>query len=220
MNNRTKDLRSNVYGKLIPLYIDTERTKRKAYWICQCKCGNIASIRSDQLQNGSCKSCGCIKKEQDKLNLDRTTHNLSKTRLYKIWQHMKARCYDQSRHDYYRYGGRGVKVCNEWFRSFETFYNWSMVNGYVNTLSIDRIDNNGNYEPDNCKWSTGKEQANNRRSNIKIFYKNNIVTLKQLSELTAIKYDILRYRVNKLKSESRGNVIDSERLLHTVERRE
>ncbi|OGS41369.1 MAG: hypothetical protein A3K77_06340 [Euryarchaeota archaeon RBG_13_31_8] len=217
---KSKDLRDFKFNRLKPLYIDNERTIKKVYWICKCDCGNIISTRSDSLQSGRVKSCGCIKKEQDKINLDRTTHDLSKTRIYKIWQHIKERCYSHNSHDFCRYGGRGIKVYNEWFKSFDTFYHWAINNGYKENLTIDRINNNGNYEPNNCKWSTYKEQANNRRTNIKINFNNKIITLLEFSEFTKISYHILRYRIKKWIREYRGNVIDGERLLHTVERRD
>lgn len=123
-------------------------------------------------------------------------HGLSKTRLYRIWSNMKGRCYNQNDANYYRYGGRGITICDEWRNSFTTFYNWAMENGYRDDLSIDRKDNNGNYEPSNCRWATTKQQENNRGDfNINISYLGKTQTLMQWSEETGISFNTLRYRI-------------------------
>lgn len=115
-------------------------------------------------------------------------HGKSKTRLYKIWQGIKTRCYNKSNRGYHDYGERGIKVCQEWLDDFGAFYNWAINNGYQDNLTIDHIDVNKGYEPDNCRWTTPKQQANNRRNNIMLTYANKTQNMKQWSETLKIPY--------------------------------
>lgn len=108
-------------------------------------------------------------------------HGLSKTRLYRIWHSMYCRCNYSTTNGYENYGGRGVKICDEW-KDFLTFYNWAIKNGYEENKTIDRNDTNGNYEPQNCKWSTIKEQSNNKRNNVIILFRGEKKTAKQWCE--------------------------------------
>lgn len=123
-------------------------------------------------------------------------HGLSvgKPRLYNIWVNMKARCNNKNGRDYHKYGGRGIRVCEEWQKSYIAFYNWAMENNYDDTLTLDRIDNNKNYSPDNCRWATVKQQNNNQRTNINIEYQGVTRTLKEWSEIMNIKYSTLYKR--------------------------
>lgn len=177
-----KNLKGMQFGRLLVLDVDQGR-KRKTYWRCLCECGNEKMVRSDALQDGSTKSCGCLKKEQNKVNLTANhSHKQSGTLLYKKWQGMKKRCYNESSEDYERYGGRGIGVCAEWHNSFSGFYKWALQNGYKEDLTIERIDNSGNYEPNNCRFATTKEQSNNRRSNIVIHIAGVDYTLTEICE--------------------------------------
>lgn len=122
-------------------------------------------------------------------------HNLSKTKLYKIWRGMKSRCNDKNHSKYKYYGEGGIKVCKEWADNFLIFYNWAMKNGYEEGLTIDRIDNDGNYFILNCRWCSAKKQANNKSNNHIILFNNKSQTLMEWSEELKIKYSTLKQRI-------------------------
>lgn len=197
--NRVHDLTGQKFGRLTVIGLDTSKESRKTYWICQCECGKISSHRSDGLLGGHIKSCGCYKSEQDARNVSRNhKHKQSGTRLYGIWAGMKARCHNKNSADYKNWGGRGIKVCDEWRYSFEAFYQWATENGYDENLTIDRINNNDGYNPQNCKWSTAKEQSRNRRSNIDITIGNTTKTLTEWCEIFNLPYSRVNMRYNRM----------------------
>ena len=145
---------------------------------CACDCGNEKIVSASSLNSGSVSSCGCLgKKNHERLANLNKTHGESKTRLYKIWQGMKSRCLNPNRPKYARYGGRGIKVCDEWVNSFEAFKSWALENGYNDTLTIERNDVNGNYEPSNCCWIPPEEQKDNKEKTIYLSYEGEVKPL-------------------------------------------
>lgn len=130
-------------------------------WRCKCDCGGEKVIVGSSLKSGYTRSCGCLEKE-NRVKLLKT-HGLTDTRLHRIWSGMKARCNRKTCPAYPNYGGRGITVCSEWEHSFIEFYNWAISHGYRDDLSIDRINNDKGYSPDNCRWATRHEQRINQR---------------------------------------------------------
>lgn len=188
-----KDRTGQRYGRLVVLKRTENRGDRSA-WVCQCDCGGIKVVTSHELQCGKTKSCGCLDRENRK-RPKRITHNESYTRLHDEWRAMKWRC-SPKYHDCKRYYDRGIRVCDEW-QEYIPFRNWAIENGYSDALTLDRINNDGNYEPSNCRWATQKEQANNTSKNVIILYKGRKQTLKQWSEELGLNYGMLKVRHRK-----------------------
>lgn len=140
----------------------TPSGSRSVVWLCKCDCGKETFVRANELRNGSVLSCGCYRKEKN------LTHGLRHTRLYNIWVNMRQRCGNPNHPAYGDYGGRGIAVCAAWADDFSAFAKWALTKGYKDTLSIDRIDNDSGYSPDNCRWATPAEQAENRRPRKKV----------------------------------------------------
>lgn len=168
--NRFKDETGNQYGLLTILSLSHYDEKKHAYfWNCKCSCGKLTVKNGNTIRNGETTSCGCKKTHCYIGNKFRETHGDSYTRLYEIWHGMKSRCYRKKNIAYERYGGRGIKVCDEWKGDFAVFREWAFKNGYNDSLSIDRIDNDGNYEPSNCQFITLAE--NTKKANTGRVYK-------------------------------------------------
>ena len=175
--------------------ISLRKHGRRVYAICKCDCGNTKEICLSNILSGKQKSCGCLVKHNLENGLCHLQHGLSKHPLHNVWDKIKGRCYNKKDHAYKNYGARGIIMCNEWKNSFKCFYDWAVKNGYKKGLSIDRIDNDGNYCPENCRWATAKEQANNRRSNILVTYNHKTQSLLKWSEEKNIPYRTLRARI-------------------------
>lgn len=186
------DITAQKFGRLTVLYRLRNYHKKGVWWLCVCDCGNLTETQGTMLRSGHNRSCGCLQKEQ--IHKACTKHGKRGTRLYTIWQGMKQRCYNKNSPRYKDYGKRGIKVCEEWL-NFQTFYDWSMLNGYKNSLTIDRIDNEGNYEPDNCQWVDYKTQNRNRRNNINIDINGMNYCLTDLCKKSHLKYSTVRWRL-------------------------
>ena len=193
MPRKPENLVGQRFGRLVVLE-DTKimvPNRTQTYQKCLCDCGNIVIVPKSYLKSEHTRSCGCWVKEMH------TTHGLSQSRIYKVYSGMKKRCYDKNHKIYNRYGGRGITVCDEWAKDFMNFYNWSMDNGYQDNLTIDRIDNNKGYSPDNCRWVTMLEQAQNTSKNVNITYKGKTQTISAWSRETGIPQNTIsrRFRV-------------------------
>lgn len=190
---KLKDITGQRFSRLIAIkYIGQSK------WLCKCDCGNQKIIDGRKLRKGETKSCGCLSLEQAKINFQKNyyTHKQSKTRLYQIWKGIKNRCKNPNAPKYKIYGLRGIKVCNEW-QNFEPFYNWAISSGYKDDLSIDRIDVNGNYEPNNCQWVDMKTQQRNRRNNHLLTYNDKTLCISEWAEIYNLKPLTLLARINR-----------------------
>ena len=159
------DLTGQRFGRLTVLYRDDSFAKDgHACWICQCDCGALVPVRSSLLRQGGTRSCGCLARD---LTIARSkTHGMTKTKIHRIWAGMKRRCFCETDNHYPLYGGRGITICDEWREDFVTFYDYvsKLEHFDEDGYTLDRINNNGNYEPGNVRWATVKQQAQNRRT--------------------------------------------------------
>ena len=131
--------------------------KSKRYWSMICECGNTREYPTNYIQTGKVNNCGCKTKEL--ISCSKIKHGFASSRVYSIWSHIKKRCYNKNSIDYPKYGGRGIIMCDEWVNNPKAFIEWALSNGYKETLTIDRINNDGNYEPLNCQWISNEENA-------------------------------------------------------------
>ncbi len=175
------DLTGKRFGRWTVVSFDGVINKH-TFWKCECECGNIKSVDASVLTRGESLSCGCLRSEITKMR----TKKWFSERLKRIYEGIKNRCYNQNVKAYKNYGGRGIKICDEWLKDGMKFQEWALDSGYTENLTIERKNVNNGYEPDNCIWASMKEQQNNRRDNKKVIYKGKTVTISQLSEITGI----------------------------------
>lgn len=184
------DITGHKFGRLLAV----KRTKTlngKEYWLFKCNCGKEKEIRKSHVTSFAILSCGCFNKEKI------TKHGFAdkKDGIYRMWERIKYRTQNKNFKQYKDYGGRGITVCDEWLKSFISFRNWCLQNGYKKGLSIDRINNDGNYCPENCKFSSRKEQQRNRRNNVIIKYKDESKCLADWAEEKGLKFSTLWCRL-------------------------
>ncbi len=184
------DLTGQRFGRLV-VVSQAETKNQQVRWNCVCDCGEPKITRGHTLRHGKCRSCGCL------LSTNRRKHGGTSRRLYRVWSAMRGRCSNPKNMGYHNYGGRGISVCDEW-QEYKAFEDWADAHGYASDLEIDRIDVDGNYEPENCRFVTRKENARNLRTTVWTTYRGNRVSLSDLAEITGIHNQTLRRRIVKL----------------------
>ena len=207
---KIQDLTGKKFGRWTVIEYAGIDKHHNALWLCECSCENKTRkiVISNNLKRGISKSCGCLMMEMSREKMiaynkeahrPSLKHGLSGTRIYHIWSNMIDRCYRKNNRKYSDYGGRGIKVCDEWRKGIEPFWEWATNNGYAEDLEIERIDNDKDYCPENCKWSTRKEQVRNRRNTRKLTYNGETKTIQEWADEIGIRYITLISRIDKLK---------------------
>lgn len=190
VNPRREDITGQKFGKLTALeWLRSDKKAHTSIWLCECECGNTCEVSLNNLKTGHTTSCGCMK--------GRITHGKWGTRLYNIYYNMLQRCSNPNRLEYHNYGGRGISVCEEWKEDFTVFYDWAISSGYSDDLTIERINVNGDYTPENCKWATMKEQSNNTRRNVRLVYEGVSHTIAEWVEIYHINRSALERLLKK-----------------------
>lgn len=188
-----EDLTGRKFGRWAVIRLHPERSGHNVMWLCRCECGVERAVAKCSLVYGKSTSCGCYNSECSKKRF--TTHSKSKTTLYRIYTSMLRRCYDEGCPQFCDYGGRGIEVCERWRTGFEAFY--ADMGDRPEDKSLDRIDNDGPYSPENCRWATRSEQANNRRDSKWVEYRGKTQTLRQWANELTLDYDLVKYRINR-----------------------
>lgn len=187
---KTYDLTGQKFGRLTVLKCTGQDKHHDNTFLCKCDCGNEKIVAGYRLKNGHTQSCGCYNREVTSEYF--TKHGLSTEPLYFVWKAMIARCENPENPNYFRYGERGISVCDEW-HDVETFYKWALE-GYEEGLEIDRVNNDGGYSPDNCKWSTRSEQLRNTRRNVLVELNGVTKPLIDWANEYGLKVNTIQYR--------------------------
>ena len=195
------DLTGQRFGRLTVIERTNQSPGEEVRWLCKCSCGKTVEVDAKSLRKGKTKSCGCYRKDatSSRFRKHGATVRDKKTpdyRIYSIWRGMLDRCYRQGNHRYKLYGGRGISVCDEW-HDFATFQRWAMENGYKDGLTIDRIDNQKGYSPENCQWATPLEQTRNRRITRRITFMGHTMTVREWASMIGVPYEILNQRLTR-----------------------
>lgn len=195
------DLTGQRFGRLVVLNRASGPVKKGCHvkWRCQCDCGKEIVTSSSNLRMGASTSCGCwrIERLTEHFNSQNPCFGAYKTRLYSIYINMLSRTGNPRVPSYKNYGGRGIQVCQAWKDNYKAFFDWAVANGYDDTLTLDRIDVNGGYFPNNCRWVTPKVQANNTRVNHILKFKGNSMTLAEWGDATGIPRSVLYKRLKR-----------------------
>lgn len=194
---KAKDITGERFGRLVALHPDNSTRPKSStalFWKFQCDCGNTTIANGNEVRKGKIKSCGCFHNESVSKRFKK--HGQSGSKLYDVWAAMKQRCYNPNNKDYKNYGNRGISMSTSWRNNFSEFEKWAHQNGYQERLSIDRINYNGNYEPNNCRWTNPTVQANNTRKNVVIEFRGKKHTVAEWAKILGITYSTLEGRLN------------------------
>ena len=194
MANKVYDLTGKKFGRWTVIQRSGSDAFNSAMWLCRCECGKESTVRGYALRYGHTHSCGCLQSEQ--VSRRNFKHGESRSKLYRLWDSMKRRCYDEKTEAYKNYGSRGITVCDEWLVSFESFRDWANTHGYKPGLTIDRIDNDKGYSHSNCRWTTEKVQSNNRRTNHILTLNDESHTISEWSDIVGISRTVLQSRIS------------------------
>lgn len=184
------DLKGLTFGRLTVIERAANSKQSKARWMCLCECGKMKVVDSYYLMTGHTRSCGCLRNDTKNIK-----HGKSSESIYHVWQTMKRRCFCPTNKKYKNYGARGIGMCDEWRKSFETFYEWAQNNGYEAGLTIERVDVNEGYFPGNCTWIRLEAQATNKTNNKMITYNGVTLCLQQWQRKTGIRRETISHRL-------------------------
>lgn len=192
---KREDLTGRKSGRLTVIEFYDYGKNGNSRWLCKCECGNTSVVSGTYIKYKKTLSCGCLTKER--VSEATKTHGMSNSPIYPEYRNMKKRCYDENAHNYKWYGGRGIKMCDRWLDDIHNFYDDVSILPHFREegYTLDRIDNDGDYEPNNVRWATKSEQCNNRRSNLIYEYEGKDRTLKEISDITGLPYKVLHKRL-------------------------
>lgn len=195
MGRKPLELSGKRFGRLTVLGY-SHNCDGFTYWNCLCDCGNEVVVRGVRLTHGTTQSCGCLLRDITAAkNRERADGRYRDERLYRIYYGIKTRCYNSKEPGYERYGGRGISMCDEWKDDFWKFQEWALSSGYRPDLTIDRVNNDGEYSPQNCRWANVKQQSNNRSSNVILNCGGTQKTVAEWSEIVGIGKNIIYQRL-------------------------